>query len=96
MKSTLDYVNLLRRYFEEVARQEGVTKWLCLVPWPVVNKMKIAMWMLLMKVLQIFFAYSYEDGFGAAFWVQSRCYSFAQTVSGTVFGDNLNKDLIYV
>ena len=26
MKSTLDYVNLLRRYFEEVARQEGVTK----------------------------------------------------------------------
>lgn len=96
MKSTLDYVNLLRRYFEEVARQEGVTKMALFGSVAVVNKMKIAMWMLLMKVLQIFLRIRMKMDLEQLFGCKVDVIRLRKQFSGTVFGDNLNKDLIYV
>lgn len=97
MKSTVEYVNLLRRYFEEVARQEGVTKMALFgsVARGEQNEdsdVDVAYEGSPNPFLRIRMKMDLEQLFGCKVDVIRLRKQF----SGTVFGDNLNKDLIYV
>lgn len=97
MQSTIDCVNLLRRYFEEVARQEGVTKMALFgsVARGEQNEdsnVDVAYEGSPNLFLRIRMKMDLERLLGCKVDVVRLRKQF----SGTIFGDNLDKDLIYV